>query len=93
MTIQDFLETYPDFAKWQPSVKEYWLEVAHQAKRHTKRNNKGYLFQKARPTEDEVIREYREDNVRNLTKGVINSLIAKLARPFARLRHLCIYLC
>lgn len=82
MTAQEFVVKDPRFFEKENELASTWQTVASQARHHSSRDNRNILFQKARPGEEDTIREYRHQNDRLLTKEGVDKFISLSVRIF-----------
>lgn len=67
ITAIDLVESFPGFIHEVPGASDLWDRVHNQAINHTRRTSKSNIFATARPNESDIVRKYRESNVRHIT--------------------------
>jgi hypothetical protein len=82
MTASEFVADSPFFFEDENEIAHTWGTVSAQARGHSSRESNVEIYEKARPGEDETIRQYRQDNRRMITKEGVDKFISLSVRIF-----------
>ena len=80
VSVNELVELNPDVFYITPVEYSTWAEVNNQATRHTQRSDFTDLYDISRPLEDDIYKQWRENNKRHVTASKVDRFITSVQR-------------